>query len=90
LSVISKQELAAGLKETAQAHHEAYRESDGFDPEWASWYAPYLQTRIGDRLGRSLTRSELTYLLIKAQREHDAAGGGSQWPESYAGVLLEG
>jgi len=90
LNAISSQELAALLKETAEAHHEAYRDSDGFDPEWASWYAPYLHTRIGDRLQGSPTRSELTYMVIKARRQHDAAADGSPWPEYYARVILEG
>jgi hypothetical protein len=90
MSTISDQELADLLMVVGQAHHEAYRESDGFDPEWASWYAPYLQTRIGDRLGRKVTRSELTYLLLKAQREHDSAADGSPWPPYYAGVIRAG
>jgi len=87
---ISEQVLADLLIEVGQAHHEAYRESDGLDPEWASWYGPYLQTRIGDRLGRSITRSELIYLLLKAQHLHDASDDGSPWPPYYAGVILAG
>jgi hypothetical protein len=90
LNPITKQELADLLMQTGKAHHAAYRESDGFDPEWASWYGPYLQTRIGQGLGRKLTRSELVYLLIRAQREHDALGDGSPWPAYYADVLLTG
>ena len=90
MDTIAKQGLADLLMQTGQAHHAAYHESDGFDPEWASWYGPYLQTKIGDRLGRKLTRSELVYLLIKAQREHDALADGSPWPAYYADVLLAG
>ena len=90
MNSIATQELADLLMQTGQAHHAAYHESDGFDPEWASWYAPVLQAGIGDRLGRKLTRSELVYLLIKAQREHDALDDGSPWPAYYAEVLLAG
>lgn len=90
MDTISKQELAELLVETGQAHHEAYRESDGVDPEWAGWYAPYLQAKLGHRLGRRPTRSELTYLLIKAERAHAALDDGSPWAVYYADVLLEG
>ena len=90
MSTISDEDLADLLMEVGQAHHQAYLETDGVDPEWASWYAPYLQTSIGDRLGRKVTRSELTYLLLKAQREHDAANDGSPWPSYYAAVILAG
>ena len=48
-----------------------------------------LQARLGDRLGRAVTRSELTYLLIKAEREQAAAADETPWPEYYARVLLE-
>ena len=86
---ISQSELASLLKKAGNAHHEAYSASDGVDPEWASWYAPYLQASIGDRLGRKITRSELVYLLIKAEHEQAAAGDKSAWPTYYAGVILE-
>ena len=89
MATISTQELADLLRETGQAHHAAYRASDGFDPEWAGWYAPWLQARLGDRLGRAVTRSELTYLLIRAEREQAAAADETPWPEYYARVLLE-
>ena len=90
VDTITRQELVDTLAETGQAHHRAYQESDGVDPEWASWYGPYLHTRIGDGLGRSVTRSELIYLLVKAQRAHDASGGETPWPEAYADAILAG
>jgi hypothetical protein len=86
---ISRAALAALLKEAAEAHHAAYATSDGVDPEWASWYAPQLQSSIGAGLGRSLTRSEIVYLLIKAERDQAAAGDTSAWPDYYAGVFHE-
>ena len=86
---ITLEELSSLLDETGKAHHRAFARSDGYDPEWASWYAPMLQAGIGDRLGRTITRSELTYLLIRAEREHAAAADGSPWPDFYARVILE-
>ena len=86
---ITREELAVLMTEAAQAHHQAYRETDGVDPEWASWYAPVLQARLGDRLGRTVTRSQIVYLLLKAEREYEEARPGSAWPDFYADVFLE-
>ena len=88
LRTITKEELAALLSEVAAAHHAAYRQTDGVDPEWADWYAPILQSRIGDQLGRTLTRSELVYLLLKADHAYRAADAPEPWPEFYAEVFL--
>jgi hypothetical protein len=88
MTQLSQAGLAQLLTEAGAAHHKAYIGSDGFDPEWATWYAPFLQARIGDGLGRSVTRSELTYLLLDAERRQAAQGDTSPWPEFYAGVIL--
>ena len=90
MTQISEAELAELLVSTGHAHHAAYADADGVDPEWASWYAPRLQTLIGDRLGRKVTRSELTYLLVRAEREHSASDGEVAWPVLYAQLILKG
>jgi NAD(P)H-hydrate epimerase len=82
-------ELAALLVETGHRHHQAYLEADGVDPEWASWYAGYLQAHLWDRLGALLSRSEITYLLIRGDREVRESDDPSQWPSIYAGLLRE-
>jgi len=56
-------------------------------PEWAIWYAGHLQAHLGDRLGRRLTRSELTYLLIKAERTHAASRSAEPWNDYYARTI---
>jgi NAD(P)H-hydrate epimerase len=79
----------AGLqRQTGEAHHEAYRETDGADPEWAIWYAGYIQAHIGGRLGASITRSELVYRLLRAEKAQ--ASATEEWPTAYARVLLQG
>jgi NAD(P)H-hydrate epimerase len=47
---VTDEELTALLIETGQRHHRAYQESDGADPEWALWYAGYLQAHLWDQL----------------------------------------
>ena len=90
MTQISESELAELLVSTGHAHHAAYVDADGVDPEWAIWYAPRLQTLIGDQLGRKVTRSELIYLLVRADREHSASDGAVAWPSFYAQLILKG
>jgi NAD(P)H-hydrate epimerase len=87
---ISNADLEELISSAAHAHHQAYLESDGVDPDWAMYYAGYLEAHLGNRLGRQASRSELTYLLIKAQRAHDAADDGTPFNGYYASVLLAG
>jgi hypothetical protein len=87
-SRIPTDQLADLLKQTGDAHHAAYKATDGTDPEWASWYAGHLQTLLGDRLGRSITRSEIVYLLCKAQKDQDSSGSTEPWTDYYANLIL--
>jgi pimeloyl-ACP methyl ester carboxylesterase len=48
---ITPKELAALFMETGKHHHEAFKETNGGDPEWPLFYAGYFQARIWDRLG---------------------------------------
>ena len=87
-SRISANRLAELLKRTGDAHHTAYAATDGADPEWASWYSGHLQTLLGDGLGRSITRSEIVYLLCKAQKDQDSSGSTEPWTNYYANLML--
>lgn len=82
-------EIVALLRQTGEAHHDAYRETDGADPEWAIWYAGYIQAHLGNRLGASITRSELVYRLLLAEKEQARGGSAEEWPTAYARVLLD-
>lgn len=81
---ITDRELADLIMETGRHHHEAYIESDGADPDWALWYAPYLQTRLWDRLGRVPTRSELVWLLVGSDLAVQEMPADTDWPMEYA------
>ena len=87
-SRITTEQLAALLQQTGQAHHAAYIETDGTDPEWAAWYSGHLQTLLGDGLGRPITRSEIVYLLLKAQKSHDTSASDEPWSTYYADAIL--
>ena len=80
----TKQEaLAALLRETNSAHHNAYIATDGDDPDWPIWYAEYLRDRLACLLQADFTRSELVYLLITLDRELKTRAPGAEWVGYY-------
>ena len=78
------------LHEAAETHHTVYRITDGADPDWASWYADWLArlSELPSLLGTEPARSELTYLLVKLDREYTAGPGEERWEDFYARALL--
>jgi hypothetical protein len=83
-------ELADLLEKTGNAHHEAFVATDGFDPEWALWYAEQLEGALSTHLGRELTRSEIVYLLWGAMKAYAEEESSDPWPEYYARFLRHG
>ncbi|HVH63428.1 MAG TPA: hypothetical protein VNA65_07500 [Candidatus Dormibacteraeota bacterium] len=81
-------ELARLLSQTAEAHHRAFISTDGFDPDWPSWYATYLLENGFDRFLRGATASKLTSILSEADRQHRAEGAPPPWERYYARLLL--
>jgi glutaredoxin len=86
---IQVERLAALFKQTGDAHHKAFLDTDGEDPEWPIWYAQYLQGRLTSFLAAPLTRSRLVFCLVETDDEHRAADPDAPWPEYYARRLLE-
>lgn len=85
------EEIGALLHEAAETHHVVYRITDGVDEDWASWYADWL-TRLSDLanlLGRGFVRSELTYLLVKLDKDYNEQAPAAKWEDFYASGLLE-
>lgn len=81
--------LAELFQEAKHAHHQAFLETDGADPQWPRWYAAYLLDRLSAALGVSLTQDELASLLVMAERERQASGPRTDWPSYYARFLVE-
>ena len=77
------------LMETGQAHHRAYIETDGVDPEWPLWYAEYLMDRLPAVLGRELTKSEIVYCLVDLSKKQPVIAPQAWWPDFYADYFLE-
>lgn len=81
-------EIAALLQQTQQAHHTAYIETDGDDPDWPIWYAVYLVDKLPPLLQADLTKSEITYLLVHLSKLQQLDAPGSQWSRYYAKALV--
>jgi hypothetical protein len=80
--------VEALLREVAAAHHRAFAEVDGDEPEWPLWYAERLQPQLSALLGRDLTRSGLTYWLVRVEKARLREGPLLEWPAYYAQDLL--
>jgi NAD(P)H-hydrate epimerase len=79
--------IARLFEETGQAHHQAYAETDGADPDWPLWYAEYLLDKLPRFLEAALTRSQLVYLLVDLDNRRAKKAPGSNWPRFYARQL---
>ena len=81
--------LASLFRETGQAHHQAYIETDGTHPDWPIWYPEHLHEPLAALLGASFTRSELVYLLVALDRDLKARAPGAEWVGFYTRWFLE-
>jgi hypothetical protein len=84
----TREEIAALLRRTGQAHHEAFAAVDGEDPEWAAWYAEHLVGPLGAALAATLDRSRLAQDLTTAEAERQARAPVAEWSRYYADWLL--
>jgi hypothetical protein len=80
--------LVALLAKAQQAHHETFREEDGYDPEWPLWYAEFLLADLRAELSAEFTQSELVYLLLTAGYQQSIEAPGMSWSEFVARFLV--
>ena len=81
--------IASLLRETGEAHHEAFAATDGEDADWAIWYANHVRDRLAEQSGLDFTLSQLIFCLIRADIEHQARAPESDWAEFYATKMVE-
>ena len=79
------------LHEAAETHHRVFRITDGADGDWASWYSRWLTTlsELPDLLGAKPVRSELTYMLVRLDKEYLERSPAERWEDYYADALVE-
>ena len=75
------------LHEAAETHHRVFRITDGADDDWASWYAQWLVTlsELPEVLGGKVVRSELTYLLVRLDKEYTERRPNQRWRTTTPG-----
>jgi hypothetical protein len=85
---MTEEDLARRLeelfREVGEAHHQAYIETDGDDPEWPLWYADYLRDKLAPLLDANFTKSEFVYLLVMVANEQPLSAPGANWARYYA------
>jgi len=84
-------EISQLLHEAGETHHIVYKIVDGDDKDWASWYSNWLLTlsKFSDILGTKPVRSELTYMLVKLDKEYVDSNTKIKWEDYYAKKLVE-
>ena len=78
------------LHEAAETHHQVFRITDGTDDDWASWYAQWLVTlsELPALLDAKVVRSELTWLLVRLDKEYTERHPDERWEDYYARELV--
>jgi hypothetical protein len=79
------------LHEAGETHHVVFRITDGADDDWASWYSDWLtgHSELPDLLGTRPVRSELTYMLVKLDKDYEGESPEERWEDYYAARLVE-
>jgi NAD(P)H-hydrate epimerase len=90
MSAASQDRLAALLRETGRAHHDAFAQTDGVDPDWAGWYAAFLLPRLEVFGGLGLDARGLARALLEAEARQKVESPDADWPTYYAARLLAG
>lgn len=83
-----EERVTALLRDAGRAHHHAFIEVNGDDPEWPAWYARYLAPQLGAVLGRTVDVDALIVQLaqLEAARQRD---GSKDWPRYYAARIAD-
>jgi hypothetical protein len=86
----NEQKVSALLHEAGETHHTVYRIVDGADDDWATWYSSWLAnlSELPDLLGTKPVRSELTYLLVRLDKEYVERKPDERWEDYYARELV--
>jgi len=81
------EKIAQLLQETAEAHHQAYLETDGYDPEWPQWYAQHARPGLVRLLEQPIGEEEISSLLVALDNEYRAVAPKDTWQQYYARYL---
>ena len=85
------EEVAELLHQAGETHHVVFAITDGADDDWATWYSNWLVnlSKLPTLLGTTPVRSELTYMLVRLDKEYVEQKPAERWEEHYARRLTE-
>ena len=83
--------IAELLHTAGETHHIVFKIVEGDDPDWASWYSDWLLnlSELPTLLGTTPVRSELTYWLVRLDKEYTETKPDESWEQHYARALVE-
>ena len=77
------------FREASEAHHQAYIETDGADPEWPLPYAEFLRDRPAPLLDAGFTKSELVHMLVLVANGQPLRTPGANRARHYAKKFID-
>jgi NAD(P)H-hydrate epimerase len=82
--------IAELLNQAGEVHHQVFADTNGDDPDWATFYSDWLlaHSELPRLLARRPIRSHLTSDLVEYDEEYSDARPSSPWPEWYAQRLV--
>jgi hypothetical protein len=90
MAAIDRTRLEAVLEATGPAHHAAFAETAGYDPEWAMWYARHTIAELREVLLRpDLTESRLVWAFVSADDAHSGQTTQVPWHRFYADRFID-
>lgn len=81
--------IADLFAETGEAHHQAFIETNGVDPDWPLWYSQHLMDKLLPLIDADMTRSELVFNLVRAEIERMEDAPGANWKRFYAQFFID-
>jgi len=84
-------QIATLLHQAAETHHIVYADTDGEDPDWASFYSDWLlrHSVLPSLLGAAPVRSHLTAELVALDERYRTGNPDGDWEHYYARDLTE-
>ena len=84
------EQVARLLHQAAETHHVVYADTDGEDPDWATFYSDWLLNHggLGQLLGKAPIRSHLTAELVLLDQRHAKTRPQDDWEDFYAQDLI--
>ncbi len=84
-------QIAAVLHQADETHRAVYADTDGEDPDWATFYSDWLlnHSPLPEHLGRAPVRSHLAAELVALDERFRQTHPNGNWERFYAQDLIE-